>query len=223
MSTTRPAAVAYAAALILTAAVALLLFRVPLPYQDNTLLGLPLEPSATTLFLDTMNQSGFMRPASRATSKLVFDAAAGREFAAFRTLHVLMFLALLLGAVHLMRVRTALAAALATLALAAILGMHPVHEAARETDLNIKLLIPAICVGATVLAAGERRAWWRDAAALLLLVYAVMANELGLLVWVCLASAFLVGWRGVSGRAVMAGTVLVVGYLALRFVVFDVG
>jgi hypothetical protein len=223
MLANRPAAFAYAAALILTAAVAVLLFRVPLPYLDNTLLGLPLEPSAATLFLDTMNQAGFMRPASRATSKLVFDASAGHEFVAFRTLHVVMFLALLLGTVRLLRVRSPLECGLAVLAMAVILGMHPVHEAARETDLNIKLLIPALCTVATVLAAAGRRTWWRDAAALALLLYAVMANELGLLVWVCLAAAFLVGFRGVSGRAVATGTLFVALYLALRFAVFDVG
>ena len=223
MLSNRPAALAVASALVLTAAVAALLLRVPLPFQDNTLLTLPLQRPAGALFVDTMNQAGFLRPASRATSKLVFDAAPGREFLAFRAIHIAMVLVLLAALVSLLRVDTALGCGLAALALVAVIGMHPFHEAVRETDLNIKLIVPALCAAVAAAAAAARAAWWRDAAVLLLLVYAVAANELGLLLWVCLAAAYLVGFRGVSGTAVAGATVLVAGYLVLRFTYLGVG
>jgi hypothetical protein len=170
-----------------------------------------------------MNQQGFMRPASWAASKLVFDLSAGHEFAAFRALHVLMVLALLAGSVRLLRVATPLACGLALLTLAGIIGMHPFHEAVRETPLNIKLLIPAICMVVLNLSVADRHAIWRDALALALFVFALLANELGLLVWVGLAAGYLVGFRGVSRPAVVVATILVAAYIGVRFTYLDVG
>ncbi len=225
MLSNRWAAAAYAAAILLTAATAVFLVRLPFPITESLISLLTLEhmPSATALFVSTMNQQGFMRPASWAASKVVFDLAGGQEFFAFRALHVLMVLALLAGTVRLLRVTSALSWGLALLAMLAIIGMHPFHEAVRETPLNIKLLIPAICVVVLNLSAAGRHAVWRDALALALFTFALLANELGLLVWVGLAAAYLAGFRGVSRPAVIIATILVAAYIGARFTYLDVG
>jgi hypothetical protein len=52
---------------------------------------------------------------------------------------------------------------------------------------------------------------------------AVLTLESGLLVWVVVATARAVGFRGISSRGVAAVTLLMVGYLAARFLWLDVG
>lgn len=104
----------------------------------------------------------------------------------------------------------------------AMLGMLSFHEAVRETELNIKLLIPALCFAVVALSASKPRLW-QDVTAVAVTFYSVFSNELGLLVWVCLAAAYLVGFRGVSRSAVLAATGVVAGYFLCRFVLLDVG
>jgi hypothetical protein len=67
------------------------------------------------------------------------------------------------------------------------------------------------------------RHWWSDLAAVALATYAMFANELGLLVWVGLVVASIVGFRGVSLRAVAVITAMLGVYFYLRFVRLGVG
>jgi hypothetical protein len=218
-------ALAYASAIVLTAAIGFFLVRVPFQTSDtlNSLITLHRAPSATGLFVSTMNQPGFMRPASWMTAKLVFDASAGHEFLAFRAFHIVMVLGLLAGLVRLFGVATPAGCGLSLLAMATLIGMHPFNEAVRETDLNIKLLIPAIAVAALNLSYAERPALWRNGLVVLLSAYAILANELGLLVWVAVVSAYLVGFRGVSRGTIVVVTLMVAAYLGLRFTYLNVG
>ena len=68
-----------------------------------------------------------------------------------------------------------------------------------DNELNMKLFMVAASMAALVIVSSQRR-WWSDALAVALAAYAMFANELGLLVWVCLAAAYLVGCRGASRR-----------------------
>ena len=53
--------------------------------------------------------------------------------------------------------------------------------------------------------------------------YALLTIETGVLAWICLATVYATGWRGVSIRGVVAATMVVLAYLLLRFTVLDVG
>ncbi|MGH9350469.1 MAG: hypothetical protein ACRD26_24735 [Vicinamibacterales bacterium] len=168
------------------------------------------------------NEGGFLRAFTTATSKLLFDLSGGQYFATYRTAHVLMILFVLLSLVRLVRVRSALSCGVALLAMAAVVGLHPFHEAVRETALNVKLVVTVCCVAALNLSDSEPRRS-KDVAVALLAFYAVFFNELGLLVWVVVVAAHAVGFPGVSRRGVLACTAVVAIYFFLRLIVWDVG
>jgi hypothetical protein len=69
----------------------------------------------------------------------------------------------------------------------------------------------------------SRGGWWADVLAALTFVCASLTLESGVLVWVVLAAAWVCGFRGVSTRGVVAVTVLLAGYFALRFWYLDTG
>lgn len=214
---------AYLYALVIGAGAGYLLMHVPFQVSDNlgNLLTLQAK-SIGRVFLDTLTLQGFMRPASWATTKVVFDLSGGHYFETYRALHVVMVCLLLVALVRLVHVRSPLAFGLAALSSAAVVGLHPFHEAVRETELNMKLMLPLVCFAALILADSEPRRW-KDAAALGLTTYALLANELGILVWVCLVAGYLVGFRGVSRGAVIAATVVLGMYFVLRFGPLEVG
>ncbi len=215
---------AYLCALILAAAVGYSLFHVPFQVSDNlgNLIALQDGRSIWQLFLDTLTLQGFMRPASWATTKAVFDLSGGHYFVAYRAMHVVMVALLTCALVRLVRVRSASTCCLAVLSTAALVGFHPFHDAVRETELNMKLLLPLLCMTALILGDSQHR-WWKDAAALLLTAYGLLANELGILVWVTLVVGYFVGLRGVSGRAVIAASALLAFYFVFRFGMSNVG
>lgn len=199
------------------------LLHVPFEVSDN--LGDLLQvadASVVGIFLSNFTQPGFMRPAAWATSTAVFAAAPDHLFYAYRAVHVASLVTIVLSLVTVLRVRSATTCALALVALLMLMGLHPLQWALNETELNIKLIVTACCLLTLVIAVGAP-AWWRDVAALGLVAYAMLGNEIGLIAWVTLAAAYLVGYRGVSGRAVAVATALLAGYFYLRFVHFHVG
>jgi hypothetical protein len=215
---------AYLAVGLLLLTVGYVLFQVPFGVSDNFTIILMFfrSPSVAKMFASNLNLQGFMRPMMWAASKVVFDLSAGHIFETYRALHVVMVGTILFGTIRLARVRSPLTFGLALLSVAAAIGFGPFHEAVRETELNTKLLITTLCFCA-VLLADSRPRLWKDVAAILLTVWAVLTIELGLLVWVCLVAAFLVGMRGVSKRGIAAVTACVAVYFYLRFVRYDVG
>jgi hypothetical protein len=121
------------------------------------------------------------------------------------------------------RPRTWKDAAIVPLALAALLGIHTFEGAIMEAfPVNTFLTILLCCLAAANLAFAAPR-WWVDVAAALLFVVAALTVESGLLVWVIVVGAALVGARGVSRAGLGALTVLLAGYFVLRFAVLDVG
>lgn len=215
---------AYLCCGVLVLAVGFTLLRVPFGVSDNftILLALFQSPSVGVMFESNLNLQGFMRPLMWAQSKVLFDLAGGHYFAAFRGLHIGMVAVILMGTVRLTRVHSPITFGLAMLSLAAVVGFGPFHEAVRETELNTKLLITTLCFGAVLLADSTPR-WWKDVAAVVLTLWAVLTIELGLLTWICLVVAFAIGWRGVSWRGLLAATLCVAVYFYLRFVHYDVG
>jgi hypothetical protein len=219
---------AYAYAAVTSAAIGCFLLHVPFEVSDSLvgLLQTQIADSASRLFVTTFagqgSSAGFLRPFSWATTKLVFDLSQGHYFIVYRSLTIAMVALLLVLFLRLLRVRTAPALGLGLISMCALIGLHTFYQTVRETELNIKLIIPVICFGALNLSV-SRPAWWKDAMAVALTFYAVFANELGLLVWVTLAAAYLVGFRGVSRYAVLTAAAVLGLYVYLRFVQWGVG
>jgi hypothetical protein len=175
------------------------------------------------LFVGGLTSSGFLRPLLLAQMDVVFERSGGRYFEAFKALQAAQVVAAALLLVHLLRVRSWSSLLAALFALTVLFGGHTFAGTVTEAfPLNTFLAIVVCCLTAAALVDG-RSSWWRDAGAVAVLAYAVLTVESGLLVWVVFATAWLVGFRGVSRGAVLACTALVAGYLAARFVFLGVG
>ncbi len=199
---------AYLAGAVLSSSIAYCVFHLPFEVSDNlgNLLQLT-DTSAAGIFAATLRLQGFLRPMMWTTTKILFDLSGGHYFLAYRSFHVLMVFVLMLAFVRLMRVDSALTFGVALLSMSAVMGAPTFHELMNETELNVKLSIVAMCLCVFNLSASEPR-WWKDAAMLGLFAYASLSNELGLLIWVCVVAAYLVGFRGVSRRGVLMATVM---------------
>lgn len=214
---------AYLAAAVLSASIAYCLFHLPFDVGDHlgNLLQL-IDTSVAGIFVSTLRLNAFMRPMTWATMKVVFDLSGGHYFLAYRTLHVVMVFVMMLAFTRLMRVRSAITFWVALLAMAALMGAPAFHDAMNETELNTKLTLAAICLCVLNLSASEPRRW-KDAAMLVVLAYALLTNELGLLLWVCVVAAYLVGLRGLSRNAVLAATGILALYFYVRFQQLHIG
>jgi hypothetical protein len=166
---------------------------------------------------------GYLRPFLWGLIRVVFDLSGGHYFEWFRGWHVAQVAVLLGLFVALLRVRRAADAAVVPIGLAALVGIHTFSGTIREAfPINTFMTILLCCYAAAWLALGTPR-WWRDAAAALLLVFAALTVESGLLVGVVFVAAWLAGARGLSRAGVAAQVALVLGYFVLRFAILDIG
>jgi hypothetical protein len=178
-------------------------------------------------FLELLTQQftagGFLRPLLFAQIDVAFELANGHYFGLFKTIHLMQVIATAVLLVGVLRVSSATGAVAAMFGIAALFGSHTFAGTVTEGfPINTFLTIVVCCLAAANLSHGAP-ARWRDAAAVLLFVFAALTVETGLLVWVCIASAWIAGFRGVSARALTAMTVLLGAYLALRFGPLNVG
>jgi hypothetical protein len=196
-----------------------------LPFEVGDHLGNLLQLTDTTVarvFMGTLRLHAFLRPMTWATMKVVFDASGGHYFAAFRMLHVASVFVLMLAFARLARVESTSTCAVALISMAAVMGMPAFHDMMNETELNTKLSLAAMCLAVMNLSVSRPHVW-KAVAMLAVLTYALLTNELGLLLWVCVVISYLVGFRGLSRNAVIAATALVGLYFYLRFMQFHVG
>ena len=160
----------------------------------------------------------YFRPFRRALIKIVYEAAGGHYYVAFRGFQALELLALLLLVVRMLRVRSAAALMSLPLGLAVLVGIHTFAGAVREgLPVNHFLTILVCCAAAVNLARAERTLL-TDVGAGALLVVAMLTIESGLLIWAIFAAGYLVGYRGVSRSALIALTACVGMYFVGRFV-----
>lgn len=216
--------ISYGCAVAAAAVLAYALFGLPVQVTDslNNLIKLQ-GKTLTQVVVDEFSQQSYLRPLLWGTLKAVFDQAEGRYFYVFRGLHALQATALLLMYVRLVRPRTATDAACVPLGLAVLIGMHTFSGTVREAfPINTFLTILLCVFGAALIALSDYRRW-HDAAAAVLLVFAALTVESGLLVAVIFVAAALTGARGLSRTGVAAQVGLVAGYFALRYLVFDIG
>jgi hypothetical protein len=180
--------------------------------------------SLRELLVDRVTGPGSVRPLMWWQQKVLFDLSPSNgSFAAFKAFHVVELLLVVMLFVRLVRVRTSLDFVVLPLALAALLGMHTFNVTVREGYPVNHFLTVLVCCLVAVNLALSRGTWWRDLAAVATFIYALLTIETGVLVWVCLAAGYAVGWRGVSWKGVAGATVVLAAYVILRFFVLDTG
>ena len=109
------------------------------------------------------------------------------------------------------------------LALLVVTGHHTFRGNVWEAyPINPFLEVTVLCLGALALCQ-SKGGWWADLLAGAVFVVASLTLESGLLVWVVILAARLVGLRGVSWKGVALVSVLLGGYLYLRFVHLGTG
>ena len=215
---------AWIAAALASATISFTILEVPLQVPDCLipLLQVLTASSAAAMFTGTLADPAYFRPLFWAQSKLVFDAAHGHYFAAFKSVHALLIFALLLSVASIARVRSRTDLTAFLFALTVLTGMHTFVGMVREAYPINHYLEAAVASAIALRLALSRGGWLQDAAAVALLALASLTIESGLLVWVVVAAAWAVGCRGISSRAVTLMTVMVAGYFGARLY-FHVG
>ena len=216
---------AYAWAIAVGAGVAYFLIRMPYQVSDDLEhILIAQAQSAWDILVTRYATVESMRPAMWLTQNAVFElAVGGRYFQTFKAVHVAELLATLVLFVRLLRVRTAVDFTALPVALLALVGMHTFSVTVREGYPVNHFMTVLLCCLVVVNLAELRPRWWHDLAAVLTCACALFTIETGVLVWICLATVYAAGWRGVSIKGVVAATTIVLAYLLLRFTVLDVG
>jgi hypothetical protein len=213
-------------AAILAAAIGYGMWRVPVQVYDSLgeIVAAHGTPSVAVAFWGSMGSAGYLRPLRIAQIKALYDLAGGRHYRlVYRGFHVILLVALLLLFVWVLPVRSSTDAAAAAFALVVLTGLHTFISFVREAfPINHFLEIAVMCLAALRLAQ-SKGGWWADAGAGLIFAAAVLTLESGVLVWVVVVAAWLVGYRGVSGRGLALVTLLLAGYGVLRFEYLSTG
>jgi hypothetical protein len=211
---------AYAYALLLGTATGYFLFGMPIQLSDSfaNLLGVQ-GLSIWEVFKAQFGGSGYLRPLLQVQLKIVYDLAGGHYFAWYRAVQALQVLAALLLMVNILRIRTVLDAAVLPVCLAVLLGIHTFAGAIREGFPINTFLTLVLCCLLAVRLAQSRGGAVVDAATVALLAFSLLTLETGVLVWVIIAAAYFLGYRGVSRRTVLTASLVLVAYAVTRFVV----
>jgi len=221
-----PRAAAYALAWVFAVALAVDLLWMPVQVGDSLgeILAAQASPSVWTAFIGSFGTEAYLRPLRIAQIKGLFDLAQGNHYwLVYRGFHALLIVAALLLFVRALRVRTATDLSAAACALVVLVGLHTFRGVVQEAfPINHFLEMVVLCLIALNLAQ-SRPSVWIDVGAVLTFVTAALTLESGLLVWVVVVAAWVVGWRGVSMRGLAAMTVLVIGYAYVRFVLLSTG
>ena len=181
-------------------------------------------PTLGQLVSDQFTARAYLRPLLWAQMKIVYELSGGAYYAWFRGVHVVQVAMLIALCLLVMKPRTWLDAALVPLALAVLIGSHTFAPLVREAfPINSFLTIATACVGALWLAVRDQPRWYTDLLIVAIFVGCVLTVESGILVWVVCVAAAVLGRRGVSRPALAAMTAALIGYVALRMFVLEVG
>ena len=209
----------YACALAVGLLMSVFLLDIPVQLSDSfTELTTVSDRSLGEVVAAEFYNGSYFRPFRRGLIKIVSDVSGGRFSWAFRGFQAVQLLVLLLLVVRMLRVRTRAGLVALPLGLAILVGLHTFAGAVLEgLPINHFLTILICCAAAVNLAQAQPRPLV-DASAVALLVFAMLTIESGLLVWVVLVAAHVVGYRGVSRRALVVLTACVAVYFIGRFV-----
>jgi hypothetical protein len=230
----RSRAAVLALAGVLAAAIAVDLWRMPVQVSDslNEILDAQASPSIATSFRNAVGTTSYLRPLRIAQIKALFDLAQGRSFhLVYRGFHALLIIALIWLFARALPVESPLDAAAAFVALTVLTGLHTFLGFLREAfPINHFLEIAVfvlIALNLTLSNGGLPRAgsrgWWVDLLAGIVFAAAALTLESGVLIWVVIMTAWIVGLRGVSTRGLLLVTALLAGYVVLRFWYLDTG
>jgi hypothetical protein len=216
---------AWSAAALTAFIVSLAILRNPVQVTDSLLPMISVQNVSPVVVFRTMvnEASGLSRPLYWLEIKLLLDASRGNYFVAYKAFHVVLVAALLVLFAAAARVRSRDDGFAFLFALIVLIGMHTFVGMVWEGyPVNHYLEIAVFSLGALVLCQ-SRGGWAADLAAPILFVVASLTLDSGLLVWVVVVTARLVGLRGVSWRGVAMTTGLLAVYMLLRFGVLGVG
>ena len=180
--------------------------------------------SAWEAFVEKFGTESYLRPFRIAQIKLLFDAAQGSHYwVVYRGFHAALIIAAILLFARALRVSSVLDFGAAAVSLVVLIGLQTFRGTVGEAfPINHFLEMVVFCLIALNLAR-SRGGILVDIAALLVFAMAALTLESGLLVWVVAAAAWACGWRGISARGLAVMTVLLGGYLYLRFAYLDTG
>ena len=217
-------AAAYGYGVIVALGLAYFIWRSPLQVNDcvDNLLEVQRHGFWNTVAAQFTSHA-FLRPFLWAQLAITFELANGHYHAMYKTIHGLQLVTTALLFVSLLRVRSLTGLLAVPFGMAVLFGSHTFTGTIVEAfPINTFLTIVICCLIAANLSFGEP-AWWRDVAAAILFVFAAFTVESGLLIWVIVTAAWVVGARGVSVRGVIATTVLLLAYVFLRLGPLQVG
>ena len=193
--------------------------RIPLQVTDSLVPMLDAQRSSSVIgaFASGATNAGYFRPLRAAQIQALFELSNGHYFAAYKGFQAAAVLVVFVLFLAVLEVDSRQRVAALLFALTVLVGLHTFRGTVWEAyPVNHSLEVVAFCLLALLLAR-SKAARWTDAAAALTFVAATFTVESGLLVWVVIVAAWLTGARGISRRGVAMVTVLLAGYLALRF------
>ena len=223
-----------ALAAVLAAAIAYDLWRMPVQVSDSLqeILDAQASPSIATSFGHAIGTTSYLRPLRIAQIKALFDLANGQSYRlVYRGFHALLIVLLIWLFVRALPIESPVDAAAAAVALTVLTGLHTFLGFLREAFpinhfLEIGVLV-LVALNLTLSHGGLPRAGWRgwliDLLAGLTFVGAALTLESGVLIWVVIATAWILGLRGVSTRGLVFVTALLAGYFVLRFWYLETG
>jgi hypothetical protein len=193
------------------------LLQVPLLVHDSLdkIVDAERSPGLWASFTSEIGTTDF-RPLWVAEIKLLFDLSRGHVHLAYKAFHIALLVAAFGLFVAALRIETGVDLAASLFALSVLVGSNAFTGLVKEaTPVNVYLPIVVFVLLARHLSR-IRHGWWVDAAAVLTLIAACLTLESGVLVWVALVAGRIAGRRGVSDRALLCVTVLMVVYLVVR-------
>ena len=218
-------ATAWIVTAIMAATVCYSVFRIPLQVTDSLIPMLDAQRmgSVTEAFVAGSTNAGYFRPLRAAQIQALFELSNGHYFAAYKTFQAAGVVVVFVLFVLLLKVDTPPRLAAWLFSLTVLMGLHTFRGTVWEAyPVNHSLEVVAFCLLALVLALSRGGAWI-DILAALTFVAATFTVESGVLVWVVIATAWLVGAPGISRRGVLIVTGLFVAYFALRFAILHTG
>jgi hypothetical protein len=221
-----PRAAAYALATLFALALAIDLLWMPIQVGDSLgeILDAQQAGSAWETFVEKFGTESYLRPLRIAQIKLLFDAAQSTGYwLAYRGFHAALIIAAVLLFVRALRVSSAVDFAAAAFGLVVLIGLQTFRGTVGEAFPINHFLEMVVCCLIALNLARSRGGLLVDAAAVIVFAAAALTLESGLLVWVVATAAWACGWRGISMRGLAVMTVLLAGYLSLRFFYLDTG
>lgn len=212
-------AFAWSLSAIVAASVCASLLSIPIQTTDSliSLLDAQSTPSVARAIGSSLGSAGYLRPLRIGQIQGLFELSHGHYFLAFKGFHVALVIACVALFVVAARIRSRTDCLVLSFALTVLMGMHTFLGTVWEAyPINHFLEIVVLCLMTFVLTQ-SKGGWWADLLAASAFVVGSLTLESGLLVWVVIVAAWMLGMRGVSTKAVVAVTVLLAGYLGLRF------